>query len=125
MDDDTVTKVVGAKDHPFTRGFLCAKVNDCETRTYAPDRLLHPLRRSGANGSGTFERISWDEAINEIADRFENVISANGAEASMPLHDAVSAGVLQRRGTLVRRHAASAKSNRLTVSTGRNKAILG
>ena len=60
VEDGVVTKVVGAKDHPFTRGVLCAKVNDYEAKTYAPDRLLHPLRRTDAKGSGAFERISWD-----------------------------------------------------------------
>ena len=62
VEDDRVVRVAGAKDHPFTRGVLCAKVNDYQNRTYAPDRLLHPLRRTGEKGSGTFERISWDEA---------------------------------------------------------------
>ena len=47
MKDDRVVRLEGARDHPFTRGSLCAKVNDYPTRTYAPDRLLSPLRRVG------------------------------------------------------------------------------
>ena len=57
VEDGAVTKVLGAKDHPFTRGVLCAKVHDYQARTYAPNRLLHPLRRAGAKGSGAFERV--------------------------------------------------------------------
>lgn len=110
VEDGAVTKVLGAKDHPFTRGVLCAKVNDYQARTYAPNRLLHPLRRAGAKGSGAFERISWDDAIGEIATRFEAIISAHGAEALMPLHDMGSAGVLQRRALMRLFHALGASS---------------
>jgi anaerobic selenocysteine-containing dehydrogenase len=56
-------------------------VNDYEARTYTPDRLLHPLRRSGPKGSGLFERISWDEALHLIAARFADIIARDGAEA--------------------------------------------
>lgn len=100
VEDRVVTKVTGRKDHPFTRGVLCAKVKDYEAKTYAPDRLLYPLRRTGPKGSGAFERISWDEAIGEIATRFRSIIDEHGAEAIMPLHDMGSAGVLQRRAMM-------------------------
>lgn len=100
VEDGVVTKVVGDKDHPFTRGVLCAKVYDYQARTYSPDRLLHPMRRSGARGSGAFERITWDAAIDEIARRFRQIIRADGAEALMPLHDMGSAGVMQRRALM-------------------------
>ena len=67
VDDDRVVRVEGAKDHPVTRGVLCAKVRDYEARVTAPGRLLRPLRRVGAKGSGAFEPISWDEALDTIA----------------------------------------------------------
>ena len=60
--DGKVVRIEGARDHPFTRGVLCAKVRDFEQRTYSPDRLLHPLRRTGPKGSGVLESIGWDEA---------------------------------------------------------------
>ena len=59
VEDGRVSRVAGAKDHPFTRGVLCAKVNDYEAKTYAPDRLLYPLRRSGAKGARSCIYVSW------------------------------------------------------------------
>ncbi len=106
--DGRVTRVTGATDHPFTRGVLCAKVNDYQTRTYAPDRLLHPLRRRGPKGEGSFERISWDDALDEIAGRFTGIIDKAGPEALMPLHDMGSNGVLQRRSLMRLFHALGA-----------------
>ena len=72
----------GDKDHPFTKGFLCQKVNNYLDRVYHPDRLLHPLRRVGRKGAGAFERISWDEAYTRIAkhmkeDRDKNFVAKN------------------------------------------------
>jgi len=100
VEDDRVVRVTGAKDHPFTRGVLCAKVNDYQNRTYAPDRLLHPMRRTGEKGSGTFERISWDEALDTIADRWKAIIASDGPEALMPLFYLGSMGVVQRHALM-------------------------
>lgn len=100
VEDDKVVRVEGAKDHPFTRGMLCAKVNDYQARTYAPDRLLHPLRRTGPKGSGEFEAISWDEALDTIATRFKEIIADHGAEALMPLFYLGSMGVVQRQALM-------------------------
>ena len=97
VEDNRVTKVTGAEDHPFTRGILCAKVNDYQERTYATDRLLHPMRRMGPKGSGQFERISWDEALDTIAERFTAIVKNDGAEALMPLYYLGSMGTVQRQ----------------------------
>ncbi len=97
VEEGRVVRVAGAKDHPFTRGVLCAKVNDYQARTYAPDRLLHPLRRSGPKGSGEFERIGWDEALDTIAGRFAAIVETDGAEALMPLYYLGSMGAVQRQ----------------------------
>jgi anaerobic selenocysteine-containing dehydrogenase len=97
VEDGRVTQVTGAKDHPFTRGILCAKVNDYQARAYAPDRLLHPMRRTGPKGSGQFERISWDEALDTVAAKFKSIIETDGAEALMPLFYLGSMGVVQRQ----------------------------
>jgi len=69
-----VTGVTGAKDHPVTRGVLCAKVRDYQAHTSSDDRLLYPLRRSGPKGEGRFERVSWDVALDSIASRFREII---------------------------------------------------
>ena len=66
VESGKAVRVAGDPDHPFTRGFLCAKVNRYVERTYHPDRLQHPLRRVGPKGSGRFERITWDDAYARI-----------------------------------------------------------
>ena len=96
VSNGRVERVVGAKEHPFTRGGLCAKVRDYQERTDAPDRILSPLRRNGAKGSGQFEQISWHEAIDTIALRFAGIIERHGPQALMPLHYLGSMGVVQR-----------------------------
>ncbi len=65
------SRLRGNPDHPVTRGFLCGKVAKYLDREYSPDRLLYPQRRVGAKGEGRFARISWDEAIDEIAARLK------------------------------------------------------
>lgn len=95
VENDRVIKVVGAKDHPFTRGILCAKVKDYEQRTYAEDRLLQPLRRVGNKASAEFAPISWAEAVDEIAGRFSGIVDEYGAEALMPLFFLGSLGAVQ------------------------------
>ena len=95
VEDGRVLQVKGARDHPFTRGVLCAKVNDYPARTYSPDRILYPLQRVGPKGSGNFERISWDQAIDTIAQRFADIIDNHGPEALLPINDWGSMGVVQ------------------------------
>jgi anaerobic selenocysteine-containing dehydrogenase len=84
VEDGRATQVRGDPEHPFTRGALCVKVNDYVERVYSPDRVLHPLRRGGPKGSGKFERISWDAALDEIASRFRAIIAEHGAQAILP-----------------------------------------
>lgn len=86
--------IAGDKDHPFTQGFLCAKVNQYLDRVYSPDRILHPLKRVGRKGEGRFERISWDEALDTIAARFREVIARDGAQAILPYSYAGNMGLL-------------------------------
>jgi anaerobic selenocysteine-containing dehydrogenase len=88
----------GNPDHPVTRGFLCGKVAQYLEREYSPDRLLYPHRRVGAKGEGRFERISWDEALDTIAERLAKVAAAAGPEAILPYSYAGTMGVLNFGG---------------------------
>lgn len=82
--DGKVVGVRGNPDHPMTRGGLCVKLKDYEKRHYHPDRLLHPMRRTGPKGSNQFERISWDEALDEITTRWKAIIEEYGPQAIIP-----------------------------------------
>jgi anaerobic selenocysteine-containing dehydrogenase len=96
VEGGKATRVAGDPDHPFTRGFLCAKVNRYIERTYHRDRLLFPLRRVGPKGSGRFERCSWDEALTAIAARLNAIReSADGPQAILPYSYAGTMGLIQ------------------------------
>ncbi len=96
VENGRALKVAGDPQHPFTRGFLCTKVANYEQRTHSPDRIQTPLRRVGAKGAGKFERISWDEALNEISARFrELAASSEGAETILPYSYCGTMGLVQ------------------------------
>ncbi len=84
IEDGKVIGVRGNKDHPMTRGGLCVKLKDYEKRHYHPDRVLYPLRRTGPKGSKQFERISWDDALNEITTKWKAIIEEHGPQAIVP-----------------------------------------
>jgi len=84
VEDGKLKSVKGNPNHPMTRGGLCVKLKDYEKRHYHPDRLLYPLRRTGPKGSKQFERISWDEALDEITTKWKAIIEEHGAHAIMP-----------------------------------------
>jgi anaerobic selenocysteine-containing dehydrogenase len=96
VEDGRAVRVAGDPDHPFTNGFLCAKVNRYVERTYHADRLTSPLRRVGPKGSGRFEVISWDDALGEIALRLRAIAeSADGPQAILPYSYAGTMGLVQ------------------------------
>lgn len=85
ITDGVATRLRGNPDHAFTRGFLCHKMAHYLERVYSPQRVLHPLRRVGLKGSGTFERIDWDTALDLVASKFREVMtSAEGPQAILP-----------------------------------------
>ena len=102
VEDGRATRIQGDPSHPVTRGFLCAKVAKYLDRVYSPDRVLYPVRRVAPKGRttaagttapgrpdsaqlrSTFERITWDEALDEIASRFQKIIATVGNEAILP-----------------------------------------
>jgi anaerobic selenocysteine-containing dehydrogenase len=94
VQDGRATAVRGDPDHPFTRGGLCVKVNNYVDRVYSPDRVLYPMRRAGAKGSRTFERVSWAEALDEIAERLTRIRDEYGGQAILPYSYLGAEGIL-------------------------------
>ncbi|GLY88628.1 molybdopterin-containing oxidoreductase family protein [Actinoallomurus iriomotensis] len=94
-DDGTAVKLRGNPAHPVTRGALCVKVNRYLEQTAAPDRILHPMRRVGRKGEGRFERIGWDEALDEIAGRLGDIMHEYDGQAIWPFHGTGSLGYVQ------------------------------
>jgi anaerobic selenocysteine-containing dehydrogenase len=84
-----------ASDHPLTQGWLCAKVRPYLERVYHPERLTHPLRRVGPKGGDQWQRVSWDEAIAEIAARWQAIIAEHGAAAILPYSYSGTLGLAQ------------------------------
>lgn len=94
VKDGVATEVRGDPDHPTTNGVLCTKVARYTERTYHPDRLLYPQKRVGKKGEGKFARISWDEALDTIAQNLKRV-AANNPQAILPYSYAGTCGLVQ------------------------------
>ena len=112
VQDGRAVKLVGAADHPYTNGGLCGKVNRYLDRVYSPDRVLHPLRRTGPKGEARFERVGWDEALADIAARFHEIAADDGPEAILPYSYAGNMGLVQY-ASLDRRFFARLGASRL------------
>jgi anaerobic selenocysteine-containing dehydrogenase len=112
-------RLQGDAEHPFTRGVLCNKVNGYVAYTQSPDRLLHPMRRLGPKGRGHFERISWEEALDEIAERLAGTIREFGPEAIWPYVGSGSMGLIQGVYSAGRRmwNALGASQHLMTICT--------
>jgi len=94
VEGDRAVALGGDPEHPFTQGFLCAKVNRYLERVYSPERILHPRKRVGPKGEGRFERISWDQALDEVAYGLRAVADAHGPQAILPYSYAGNLGIL-------------------------------
>ncbi|MEW6561287.1 MAG: molybdopterin oxidoreductase family protein [Pseudomonadota bacterium] len=94
VKDGVAVSVRGDPDHPTTHGALCAKVSRYTERTYHPDRLLQPLKRTGPKGSGQFTPVSWDEALDDIAARLKT-IAARDPQAILPYSYGGTLGFVQ------------------------------
>jgi anaerobic selenocysteine-containing dehydrogenase len=101
VEDGVATEVRGDPDHPTTAGVLCTKVSRYVDRTYHADRLLYPMRRIGKKGEGKFERISWDEALDEIAARLKP-IAARNPQAILPYSYCGTMGLVQGEAMAMR-----------------------
>jgi anaerobic selenocysteine-containing dehydrogenase len=98
FDGQTIGRVRGSKLQSYTAGVVCAKVARYAERIHHPDRLMFPQRRVGPKGSGHFARISWDEALDEIAARFDVAEREFGAESVWPHYYAGTMGLVMRDG---------------------------
>ncbi|MCX7319494.1 MAG: molybdopterin-dependent oxidoreductase, partial [Hyphomicrobiales bacterium] len=98
IDGQSIGRVRGSKQQTYTAGVVCAKVARYAERIHHPDRLMHPMRRTGPKGSGQFARISWDEALDEIAAKFNNAERDFGAESVWPYYYAGTMGLVMRDG---------------------------
>lgn len=103
--DGRMGRVHGAKANTYTDGVICAKVARYAERLYHPDRLLKPLKCSGAKGSGSWTDISWDNALDEIAEAFVKAEAKHGSEAVWPYFYAGTMGLVQRDSIERLRHA--------------------
>jgi anaerobic selenocysteine-containing dehydrogenase len=96
VEDGRIVRIQGDPDHPFTAGFACGKVNRDMDLVYSPERLTTPLRRTGAKGSGQFEPISWDEALDEIVSRWKGIIAEDGPLAILGYAYSAHQGLMNR-----------------------------
>ena len=94
VENGVATRVQGNPAHPHTDGVLCAKVSKYTERSYHPERVLTPLKRTGPKGSGQFAPVGWDEALNDIAQRLKT-IAARAPEAVLPYSYAGTMGMVQ------------------------------
>jgi anaerobic selenocysteine-containing dehydrogenase len=121
VDDGRAVRLEGDPAHPFTRGVLCNKLNGYLAYAASPERLLHPMHRVGPEGpgGGRLERISWDAALDEIAERLTKIRHEFGGEAIWPYVGSGSMGLLQGVYAAGRRlwNVLGASRHRMTICT--------
>ncbi|MGP0090040.1 MAG: molybdopterin-dependent oxidoreductase [Xanthobacteraceae bacterium] len=105
IDERRIGRVRGAEDNTYTAGVICAKVARYAERVHHPDRLTQPLRRRGAKGSGEFSPISWDDALDLVAEEFARAEARHGSQAVWPYQYAGTMGLVMRDGINRLRHA--------------------
>ena len=103
--DGRVGRLRGAPDNSYTAGVICAKVARYAERLYHPDRLLRPLARKGGKGAGEWREISWDDALDAIAEEFTKAVQRHGSETVWPYFYAGTMGLVQRDSIHRLRHA--------------------
>ena len=95
VDGDRVTHLTGDPSHPVTQGFACVKMARYPQRQEQDDRLLLPQRRVGKKGAGRFETISWDNALDEIAERTNSIVKQHGPQSILPYCYGGTMGVIE------------------------------
>jgi anaerobic selenocysteine-containing dehydrogenase len=123
LDGRSIGRVRGSKKQTYTAGVVCAKVARYAERIHHPERLLYPLRRTGPKGSGQYARISWDEALDEVAARFDACEREFGGESVWPYYYAGTMGIVMRDG--INRLANTKKYSRFYSTICANIARIG
>jgi anaerobic selenocysteine-containing dehydrogenase len=117
LDGRRIGAVRGAESNGYTAGVICGKVARYAERIHHPDRLTHPLIRTGPKGAGRFLPISWDEALDRVAGAFTDIASNHGTEAVWPYYYAGTMGLVQRDGINRLRHVMRYSRQKLTICT--------
>ena len=117
IDGTRIGAVRGAEDNSYTAGVICNKVSRYAERIHHPDRLTHPLLRTGPKGSTQFKQISWDEALDRIAGEFSAVTARHGSQAVWPFFFAGTMGLVQRDGINRLRHVMRYSRQKMTICT--------
>jgi len=115
LSSTRIGRVRGAAANSYTDGVVCAKVARYAERVHHPDRLTQPLQRTGAKGSGSFRPISWEAALDEIAEAFQRAARQHGVETVWPYHSGGTMGVIQRYGIERLRHAMGYSRQKTTI----------
>ena len=117
LDGERLGRVRGGKRNSYTAGVVCAKVARYAERFHHPDRLHEPLLRVGDKGEGRFQPISWDEALDRVAEAFSDAASRHGSETVWPYFYAGTMGLVQRDGMQRLRHAMRYSGQHSTICT--------
>lgn len=129
IENGRIVSVKGDTDHPRTGGYLCRKMQHYEEMIYHPERILYPMKRTGKKGEGAFERISWEEAIHTITEKWNEIITSYGAEAILPYSFAGTEGLLQENcGEAFFHYLGASKLKRTICSPAKDagwKAVMG
>ncbi|NNF77792.1 MAG: molybdopterin-dependent oxidoreductase, partial [Rhizobiales bacterium] len=104
LDEHTIGRVYGAKQNTYTAGVVCAKVARYAERVHHPNRLTHALKRKGAKGSGTWQEIAIEDALDEVAEQLLKIEARHGADAIWPYYYAGTMGLVMRDGINRLRH---------------------
>jgi anaerobic selenocysteine-containing dehydrogenase len=115
LSSSRIGRIRGAAANSYTDGVVCAKVARYAERVHHPDRLGQPMQRVGEKGAGQFRPISWDAALDEVAEAFGRATRAHGSEAVWPYHSGGTMGVVQRYGIDRLRHAFGYSRQQTTI----------
>ncbi len=129
VEGGRAVRVRGDPEHPYSRGTLCPKMNGYDRTVNSPDRLLHPLVRTGAKGDARFRRAGWDEAVALVASRFRELAARHGPESILPYSYAGSMGLVQRNAGMAFFHRLGTSRLERTICTPAQdagwKAVMG